>query len=196
MPNTKITREAIAGAVKRLMETTPFDRITTADIIGECGISRKTFYYHFRDKYDVVNWIFTEEVGKGILECTTPENWAAGSFKLCHYIRAHRTFYRNAVNASGQNCFVDFLRNLTERQLAKLCAGALAEGTLTEDDFRFLVEYYYNAFIGVFTPWVRSGMKESPDLLVRRWIGVVDGSLGHYIDAMGRLGRPKETERP
>lgn len=58
MSNANITKEAIANTMKQLMEETPFDHITTADIINRCGISRKTFYYHFQDKYDLVNWIF------------------------------------------------------------------------------------------------------------------------------------------
>lgn len=194
MPNTRITKGVIAGAMKQLMQTIPFDRITTADIIEKCGISRKTFYYHFQDKYDVVNWIFTVEIVDGILECTTPENWMQGSSMLCQYIRANKAFYQNAVNASGQNCFIQFLHSLTEKQLSKLCADALAKRILTEDDFKFLVEYYYSAFIGVFAPWVRGGMKESPELMVSRWIGVADKSLEHYIGYMEKNRPGKETD--
>jgi Transcriptional regulator len=184
MSNANITKVAIASAIKQLMEKTPFDRITTTDIIDKCGISRKTFYYHFQDKYDVVNWIFMVEIVDGILECTTPENWMEGSFKLCRYIKENKSFYKNAVNASGQNCFIQFLHKLTELQLDKLCGDALEKQLLTKDDYKFLVEYYYNAFIGVFIPWVKHDLQESPELMVHRWIGVVDKSLEQYMGHM------------
>ena len=184
MSNTNITKAAIASAMKHLMEEIPFDQIITADIICKCGISRKTFYYHFRDKYDVVNWIFTVDIIDGILESTTFESWMDGSYQLCSYIKENRAFYRNAVNASGQNCFVQFLRTLTVLQLKKLCDDYLEKKILTEADFAFLVEFYYNAFIGVFIPWVKSDMRENPDILVKRWIGVVDKSLEHYIESV------------
>ena len=184
MSNTNITKVAIANAMKQVMEKTPFDQITTADIINQCGISRKTFYYHFRDKYDVVNWIFTVDIIDGILESTTFENWMDGSYKLCRYIKENKTFYKNAVNASGQNCFIQFLRTLTVLQLDKLCKGYKEKKILTEADFNFLVEFYYNAFIGVFIPWVKDDLRENPDILVKRWIGVVDKSLEHYIDSV------------
>jgi probable dihydroxyacetone kinase regulator len=184
MSNPNITKAAIAAATKQVMEKTPLDKITTADIIAQCGISRKTFYYHFHDKYEVVNWVFTVDIIDGILKSTTFEDWAEGSYKLCRYIKDNKTFYKNAVNANGQNCFIQFLRTLTTLQLKKLCTGYLEKGILTDTDFNFLVEFYYNAFIGVFTPWVKDDMKENPDLLVKRWVGVVDKSLEHYISSI------------
>lgn len=182
MSNTKITKAAIANAMKQVMDKIPFDRITTADIIAVCGISRKTFYYHFKDKYDVVNWIFSVEIVDGILENTTFSSWTKGSLKLCRYIRENKTFYKNAVNASGQNCFIQFLHSLTEMQVKKLCEDALKKQILSDDDFKFLVEFYYSAFVGVFTAWVKDDMKDPPEVLVNRWIGVVDKSLEHYIN--------------
>lgn len=181
MSNTNITKAAIADAMKKVMEKIPFDRITTAEIINRCGISRKTFYYHFKDKYDVVNWIFSVEIIDGILESTTFDNWMEGSFKLCRYIQKNKAFYKNAVNAKGQNCFIQFLHNMTEMQLNILCKDSLNEHILSEGDFKFLVEFYYSAFIGVFTLWVKDDMRDNPELLVNRWIGVVDKSLEHYI---------------
>jgi probable dihydroxyacetone kinase regulator len=181
--NIKITKNAIANAMKQVMEKVPFDRITTADIINICGISRKTFYYHFQDKYDVVNWIFSTEIVDGILETTTFDNWMEGSLKLCHYIRNNKKFYKSAVNSNAQNCFIQFLHNLTEMQLRKLCIDAIEKQILSEEDIKFLVEFYYHAFIGVFTLWIKEDMKDSPELLVDRWIGVVDKSLEHYINS-------------
>lgn len=186
MPNANITKKAIANAMKQLMQESPFDRITTADIINQCGISRKTFYYHFQDKYDVVNWIFSVEIVDGILESTSFANWMDGSYKLCRYIKENKTFYINAANASGQNCFIKFLHTLTELQLNKLCKNALEQQILTKDDYNFLVEFYYHAFIGVFTMWIKNNMKESPEVIVNRWIGVVDKSLENYIHHLGK----------
>ena len=105
---------------------------------------------------------------------------------MCRYFRENRVFYKNAVNASGQNCFIQFLRVMVVGQMERLCQQALDEGKLDKTDFRFLVEFYYNAFIGVFIPWVEDDMRENPDILVRRWIGVTDKSLEHYIESRQR----------
>ena len=183
MANTNITKTAIAAAMKELMQSAPFDRITTADILSASHISRKTFYYHFRDKYDVVNWIFETEIVGNIMECTTLESWHEASFRMCRYFRENRVFYKNAVNASGQNCFIQFLHVMVVGQMERLCREFRQRGLMDDSDFHVLVEFYYGAFIGVFIPRVRDDMREEPDSLVRRWIGVTDKSLERYIQS-------------
>ena len=58
MPDANITKKALAASMKKLMEEKPFDKISVIDICEGCGMNRKSFYYHFKDKYDLVNWIF------------------------------------------------------------------------------------------------------------------------------------------
>ena len=61
MPDSNITKKALAMAMKELMEQIPFSKISVSDICEKCGMNRKSFYYHFKDKYDLVNWIFDVE---------------------------------------------------------------------------------------------------------------------------------------
>lgn len=185
MSNANITKDAIANAMKQLMEEVPFDHITTADIIKRCGISRKTFYYHFQDKYELVNWIFSVEVIDGILKNTTIDNLADCYLNLCRYIQDNKIFCTNALNASGQNCFIQFLYGYVEKQINILCKDAIDEKILSSDDIKFLVDFYYYAFIGVFKTWVNSNMKDSPELMVKRWVSLVSNNLEQYIRAMG-----------
>ena len=58
MADSNITKNALAVSMKKLMEKKPFSKISVGDICEDCGMNRKSFYYHFRDKYDLVNWIF------------------------------------------------------------------------------------------------------------------------------------------
>ena len=61
MPDSNITKRALASALKELMEDSPFSKISVSDICQACDMNRKSFYYHFKDKYELVNWIFNEE---------------------------------------------------------------------------------------------------------------------------------------
>ena len=61
MADSNITKRALASALKELMESTPFSKITVSDICAKCNMNRKSFYYHFKDKFDLVNWIFDVE---------------------------------------------------------------------------------------------------------------------------------------
>ena len=53
MADSNITKKALASALKELMETVPFSKISIGDICEKCDMNRKSFYYHFKDKYDL-----------------------------------------------------------------------------------------------------------------------------------------------
>ena len=58
MAQSQSTKQVLAQALKQLMEKKTLKKITVGDICTLSGMSRKGFYYHFHDKYDLANWIF------------------------------------------------------------------------------------------------------------------------------------------
>lgn len=186
MGGGQFTKKAVAGAMKSIMKEKPFGEITVDEITKRSGVSHKTFYYHFKDKYDVVNWIFQTEVMGDILSHTTLAHWEEGSVTLCDHIRENPEFYINAVRVEGQNSLREYLHKLTEAQVGVLCREACGEKELPPENLAFLVDFYYGAFIELFTAWVRSGMKESTETLVENWKVLVDKSLENYVNFYAR----------
>lgn len=54
------TKRALAGSFEKLLSKRSFDKITVKDIVEDCGVNRQTFYYHFHDIYDLIEWIFQD----------------------------------------------------------------------------------------------------------------------------------------
>ena len=82
--------------MKNLMRGRPFEKISVSDICVECGINRKSFYYHFRDKYDLVNWIFyVGFIGEmDMSSYQTGWDWVED---ICRYFYREKDFYRVAL---------------------------------------------------------------------------------------------------
>ena len=55
------TKRALAESLKKFMRQKPFSKITVTEIVADCGVNRKTFYYHFEDIYALLRWIFEED---------------------------------------------------------------------------------------------------------------------------------------
>ena len=66
MADSNSTKSALADAMKKLMVCKSFAKISISDLCEECGLNRKSFYYHFKDIYDLLEWIFANEVVKKI----------------------------------------------------------------------------------------------------------------------------------
>ena len=55
MADSNITKRALAAALKSLLAERPFAKVSVREICEACGMSRKSFYYHFKDKYELLN---------------------------------------------------------------------------------------------------------------------------------------------
>lgn len=58
MSESEQNKLAISEAMKALMRTMPIEKITTKEILEKAGVSRRSFYRYFKDKYDLVEWIY------------------------------------------------------------------------------------------------------------------------------------------
>ena len=89
MATSKNTKIALGNAMKELMVTMPFSKISIEKITLRCNMNRKSFYYHFRDKYELVNWIFDTEF---MVEETYPNFWKLMG-NLSNYLYDNKEFY-------------------------------------------------------------------------------------------------------
>ena len=109
MPDANITKSALARAMKKLMNEKGFQKISVTDICESCGMNRKSFYYHFKDKYDLMNWIFYTE----FISMITLEDIKSGWDLLTSVIRLFyndQSFYKIAMKTEGQNSFREYFR--------------------------------------------------------------------------------------
>ena len=136
MKRSELTKIQLAGALKDLTTTMPFRKISVSHISDHADMSRKSFYYHFKDKYDLVSFIFDSEFAEYRLR-NGQGFWLT---QMCHYLYEQREFYRVVLRYEGQNCFEDHLRgfikaNATEAMAAPeqedlACEKLLAEAVL------------------------------------------------------------------
>ena len=77
---SEITKKALAESLKKLLSKNKLNKITIKEITEDCGVNRQTFYYHFKDIYDLLEWIYKNEVIQEIEEKTTYETWQQGFY--------------------------------------------------------------------------------------------------------------------
>ena len=58
------TKDQLAAALKTILAVKPIERITIRDIVEICGVNRQTFYYHFEDVYDLLEYVFESDADK------------------------------------------------------------------------------------------------------------------------------------
>lgn len=149
MPGSNITKRALVFALKELMETKPFSKISVSDICELCDMNRKSFYYHFKDKYDLVNWIYYTECVTALQKKQYDTGWGLME-DLCSYFYKNRDFYRKILKIEGQNSFSEYFRDI----VATIISEDIAELSSRENSIDFYTNFYTDAFLCAIKRWL------------------------------------------
>ncbi len=183
------TKKALAESLKNLLLQKPLNKITISDIADDCGINRMTFYYHFKDIYDLVEWTCAEEAAQAMEGKKTYDTWQEGFLNIFSAVQANKPLIMNVYRCVSRERIEQYLNPLICSLILGVVEEKSAEMPVSEADKRFIANFYEYAFIGVMLEWIDNNMREEPSVLVERTSRVVHGSILRALGAF-RAGEP------
>lgn len=154
MSDSHITKHALSAAMKELMAEHPMEKIKIGDIVERCGMNRQSFYYHFKDKYDLVNWIYYTEFFAGIQNSFEKSGWDLID-EICGYFYDNSKFYSNALQVNGQNSFSEYFTEVMHPLLLSHCR----EFFENDKDREFYATFFADAIRISIARWLLEGTK-------------------------------------
>ena len=172
-----ITKRAMSAALKNLLKEKKLNRITVQDIADECGINRQTFYYHFQDIYDLVEWTCIEDTEKVLKENRTYDTWQEGFLSVFDLAKKDKTFIDNIYRSVSLEMLEQYLYRLVYPLLKNVVDEKANGQTVREENKKYIADFYKYAFVGVLLEWIRNDMAESPGQIVDRVSRIVGGAI-------------------
>lgn len=172
-----MTKKALANSLKRLMRKKPLQKITIKDIVSDCGVNRQTFYYHFQDIYDLLDWIYETEIIDDMHEYKTYEKWQQGFLKIFCYIEDNKEFCMNTLDSLGKEHLANFLHDNTFDLLISVVNEVSEDMDVLDEDKEFIANFYTCAFVNLVIIWMKDGMKESPKDTIGKLNKLIDGDI-------------------
>ncbi len=174
MPEANQTKKAFGDALKELLKTQPFEKVTVSSICEQANMKRTSFYYHFLDKYDLVNWIFDTEYEAFLKEAFSVESLEPKGVpkgvtiwdlirSTAEYFYQNAAFYQNIVSFTGQNSFLDHFRELLAPLLQEMLRDYHKDSTAME----FHINFQSDAILAALVRWLNDPKRVPPDTLVQ-----------------------------
>lgn len=152
---TLMTKKALAASLKKLMEKKLLSKITIKEIIEDCNVNRKTFYYHFQDINDLVKWTFEEEAVEVIKQYDLMIDYQDAIRFILSYVEKNKHICNCALDALGR----DELKIFFQKDFLNVIGSTvkqLSEGMSVSEDFKgFLINFYTEALASVLIDWIR-----------------------------------------
>ncbi len=187
---SQITKRALEASLKNLLLKKPLNKITVSDITEDCGINRMTFYYHFKDIYDLVEWTCVEDVSRALDEKKTYDTWEQGFVQIFEAVLANKPFIMNVYRCVSRERVEKYLNQLTDGLLMGVIEERAACMTVRDEDKGFIARVYSYIFVGLMLDWVGNNMKDDPEELVERLAVVIRGDVVSALERV-RIDKPK-----
>lgn len=175
----------IIASFKELLCKKSIDKITVKEICEHCEVNRQTFYNHFTDIMGIFKFIILDELSIEIAQNRTFETWSGGFLATMNYLNRNSRMILHVYNSSywpeTNKYFTDLSNRLLTCVVAEYAAKARVE--LKEKDENFIVNFYRHVFNGLIIDWVSEGMEDKPEVILRKLLIMITGSIPRSVDA-------------
>lgn len=180
---SQITKRALEASLKNMLLKKPFNKITISDIAEDCGINRMTFYYHFKDIYDLVEWSCVEDAKKALEGKKTYDTWQEGFLQIFDAVLKNKPFIINVYRSVSQDQIETYLCTVTQNLLAGVVEEESGNMSVNDNDKKFISDFYTRSFVGLMLNWIKNDMKEDPKLIIEKLSKVMYGNFTRALEA-------------
>lgn len=173
----------LAASFKELTLKEPIEKITIKEITDKAGVIRPTFYNHFQDKYDLLEWIINKELMEPVEMLITNGMVNEGLVLLFTEIERDKEFYMKASRLEGQNSFGSIAQDCVKQVLLKVIHSSSVGKKqkyvwLTPER---IAEYYAQSMCYVVITWIQSGMTISAKELAEIYEYIIKRSMDDIL---------------
>lgn len=173
----------LASSLKELALKRPIEKITIKEITDKAGVIRPTFYNHFQDKYELIEWIIKTEVLAPVLPLVENGMFEEGMVLLLTNIQKDKAFYIKAAKMEGpisfheisQKCVREELLAIFDKQPHAIMAKYRWLTT------QMVATYYAQTMCFAVEEWIRMGMEVPPREMAELYFYMLTHSVGDFM---------------
>nr|WP_319489876.1 TetR-like C-terminal domain-containing protein [uncultured Caproiciproducens sp.] len=173
----KNAKEIFAESLKKMLGKKTLDHITVKDIVEDCSLSRQAFYYHFKDIYDLLEWIFLEEASTALANNRDIDTWQQGYCHVLMRLRDNKALVVNTYRSNRREYLETFMYNVLFHVIYPVVEEQAQGMNVENKNKEFIAHFYSLAIVAMGLDWVRTGMEENPEEIAEQVAVLVKGDF-------------------
>ena len=158
-------KRKLAEVLTEYMKTVSLEKITVKDIVERAGVSRQTFYYHFHDIYEVLEWYMAEVTNEAIKKNSEKEEWIEGYTRILCWCRENKPVLMNIYSSVSRDTLEFYMNQLLYGYMIKRINYNSKKMKVSEKQKEMVAKFYTMGINAITLEWMRTYMKEDPEEL-------------------------------
>ncbi|MDO4648793.1 MAG: TetR/AcrR family transcriptional regulator C-terminal domain-containing protein [Eubacteriales bacterium] len=147
------TKYLYAEHLIEMLKDTTFDKVRVTELVKRSGTTPPTFYYHFKDKYELVAWMYLRDFSD-IVEYEEAEYSPERLARIMQKMEEKRPFYKKVFASASQNSIAAYIHNLG-LEIARDALEKAGADPLTEEQ-KLSIAYHNFGIQGLLKDWILS----------------------------------------
>jgi len=189
------SRQAIRDAFVALMKEKDFDHITVQDITERANVSRKTFYLHFLDKYDLLDRVMEDAIRDmdEFGQCVSELDWVPATEQCFQYLADRYDFFGTMLTQAGAPYFRRRYVESCKASFTREIRRVVGRDPLPEEDA--ILQFVVNAYVGTVEWWLQEGMPYPPRVMADRIGRMLESVYTQLPSLAEKPASPRETSQ-
>lgn len=163
---TEMTKMLLSKSLKKILNKKPLNKITVKDIANDCKLTRQTFYYHFQDIYELLDWTYKNELGH-LLSDPQDNSWEKVIKGILNFISENKFMFIYTIQSVGREHFEQAIYSdlfeFSKNKISKISSKT----DIPDEKINFLANLQTITLTSIIIQWANNGMKENPDDIVK-----------------------------
>ncbi len=171
------TKEHLSNALIRELQQTPVDKITIQTIADDCGLTRQTFYNHFADIYELVEWTAKRATARLLTNVADYDNWQQGFLNVMLTIQKNQYLVINTYQSAYRDVLEKYIYQVLDQYIIAVVERQAQGLNVAQEHKDFIAHFYSLAFIALIFDWLKSGLKADPKDIVEQTGVLIQGDF-------------------
>lgn len=171
------TKEHLAQALLAELRNKPVDKITIQTLVDNCDVTRQTFYNHFADIYELVEWTAKRAADRALDNVATYDDWQQGFLNVMNDIQANQYLVDNTYRSKYRDILEKYVYEVLFQYILKVVDRQAVGMKVSPNHKEFIAHFYSLAFIALIFEWVQNDFQEDPEDIVEQTGVLIQGDF-------------------
>ena len=159
-------KREIKNSFIKLLTERPISQITVKDIVEDCGVNRNSFYYHFQDVYDLLEWMLEQHRTNLEPQVSDRNAWRTAVANLLDFCLENRAMIQNLFRSISRDSLDRYTYSILLKSLTDYTRNQATQYSLSEKQYKALLQFTAHGLQGLLLTWIDGGMRVPRDELI------------------------------
>ena len=181
LTTSELTKLHMAENLQALMLEKPINKITIKELTSRCKINRQTFYYHFCDIYDLLEWLIRNRLKSFVTNIENFKSWQEAGIYLLDYLCDNRALVLSTLNSLSRNSVHNLIHDEIFKLASKFVHEIAGDIKLSEDAFKHIIHFFCITFTALLEDWLVSDSNQSSKEVIYDLDMIVSGMTRNAV---------------